>query len=199
MTPRESLSAERGSGTVLALGLIMVLLILLAAVQIVSLAAASAAQAARGADLAALAAADAARGLSLGSPCTVAQEVAARNAVELTSCTSTSVTTAPRCWCAPRCRCCPSACSMPAVWRHPGCSPTARREPDLHRDAQPGCPSRRGAATRGAALVTRSGSEPGEQRRKQRDPLGDRFQTDLFMIGVGSLAVGPQAVEGRQG
>ncbi|MCH8561518.1 flp pilus-assembly TadE/G-like family protein [Nesterenkonia sp. LB17] len=89
MRPRVSLSEERGSGTVLALGLIMVLLILLAAAQTLSMVAASSAQAARGADLAALAGADAARGLSTGSPCTVAEAVAARNAVELTSCTVT--------------------------------------------------------------------------------------------------------------
>lgn len=88
MRNSEGCAEERGSGTVLALGLIMVLLLLLATVHILSMVAASSAQAARGADLAALAGADAARGLSTGSPCTVATEVAARNAVELTSCTA---------------------------------------------------------------------------------------------------------------
>ncbi|GAA1111634.1 Rv3654c family TadE-like protein [Nesterenkonia jeotgali] len=82
-------TGERGSGTVAALGLIMVLLLLLAAAQVASLVAVSSAQAARGADLAALAGADAARGLSTGSPCTVAETVALHNAVELTSCTVT--------------------------------------------------------------------------------------------------------------
>ncbi|MBO0597020.1 hypothetical protein I2487_15295 [Nesterenkonia sp. E16_10] len=89
MRPAGRFSGERGSGTVLALGLIMVLLLLLAATQVLSMVAASSAQAARGADLAALAGADAARGLSSGSPCTVAEAVAVRNAVELTSCTVT--------------------------------------------------------------------------------------------------------------
>lgn len=89
MRSLEPLSGERGSGTVLALGLILVLFVLLAAAQTVSLVATSAAQAARGADLAALAGADAARGLSTGSPCAVAEAVASRNAVELTSCTVT--------------------------------------------------------------------------------------------------------------
>jgi len=82
-------SEQRGSGTVLALGLILVLLTLLAAVHAVSLVAASSAQAARGADLSALAAADAARGLTSGSPCAVAEIVADLNEVELTRCTVT--------------------------------------------------------------------------------------------------------------
>lgn len=89
MKPQIPLSAERGSGTVLALALILMLVVLLAATQSVSLAVVSSAQAARGADLAALAAADAARGLSTGSPCAVAEAVASRNAVELTSCAVT--------------------------------------------------------------------------------------------------------------
>ncbi|MGJ9426737.1 Rv3654c family TadE-like protein [Nesterenkonia halotolerans] len=85
----ESLQDQRGSGTVLALGLIMVLLILLGAIQALSLVAASSAQAARGADLSALAGADAARGLTMGDPCAVARALAARNQVELTSCAVT--------------------------------------------------------------------------------------------------------------
>lgn len=89
MSSPARLSDERGSGTVLALGLILVLLVLLAAAQTVSMVATSAAQAARGADLAALAGADAARGLSTGNPCAVAEAVASRNEVQLTSCTVT--------------------------------------------------------------------------------------------------------------
>lgn len=89
MRPLESRRGERGSGTVLALGLILALLVLLAATQVVSMVAVSSAQAARGADLAALAGADAVRGISTGSPCAVAEAVAVRNDVELTSCTVT--------------------------------------------------------------------------------------------------------------
>lgn len=86
---KAALQEQRGSGTVLALALIMVLLSLLGAIQALSLVAASSAQAARGADLSALAGADAARGLTTGDPCAVAQTVAERNRVELTSCTVT--------------------------------------------------------------------------------------------------------------
>ncbi|MGJ9373384.1 Rv3654c family TadE-like protein [Nesterenkonia sp. CF4.4] len=87
MRPRESIRGDRGSGTVLALGLIMALLVLLAATQVLSMVAVSSAQAARGADLAALAGADAVRGISTGSPCAVAEAVASRNDVKLISCT----------------------------------------------------------------------------------------------------------------
>lgn len=86
---RDRLQDQRGSGTVLALALIMVLLTLLGAIQALSLVAVSSAQAARGADLSALAGADAARGLTAGDPCAVARAVAARNRVEVTSCTVT--------------------------------------------------------------------------------------------------------------
>lgn len=77
---------ERGAGTVLALGLGM--LVIAAAVLIVMLAqsAAMALRAAAAADLAALAAADAARGITPGEPCTVAAEAARRNGARLLSC-----------------------------------------------------------------------------------------------------------------
>lgn len=77
---------ERGAGTVLALGL--GLLVVLAAVLIVLLAqsAAMASRAAAAADLAALAAADAARGIAPGEPCAVAADVARRNGARVLRC-----------------------------------------------------------------------------------------------------------------
>ncbi|MCB5292019.1 Rv3654c family TadE-like protein [Arthrobacter sp. SO3] len=77
---------ERGAGTVLALGL--GLLVVLAAVVIALLAqsAAMATRAAAAADLAALAAADAARGIIPGEPCAVAADVARRNNARVLSC-----------------------------------------------------------------------------------------------------------------
>jgi secretion/DNA translocation related TadE-like protein len=77
---------ERGAGTVLALGL--GLLVILAAVLIAMLAqsAAMATRAAAAADLAALAAADAARGIIPGDPCAVAADVARRNNARVLSC-----------------------------------------------------------------------------------------------------------------
>jgi secretion/DNA translocation related TadE-like protein len=77
---------ERGAGTVLALGL--GLLVVLTAVLMVLLAqsAAMASRAAAAADLAALAAADAARGISPGDPCAVAADVAHRNHARILSC-----------------------------------------------------------------------------------------------------------------
>ncbi|MDP9982489.1 secretion/DNA translocation related TadE-like protein [Pseudarthrobacter oxydans] len=79
-------SGERGAGTVLALGL--ALLVVLAAVLLAMLAqsAAMASRAAAAADLAALAAADAARGIAPGEPCAVAVEVAHRNGARVLSC-----------------------------------------------------------------------------------------------------------------
>jgi secretion/DNA translocation related TadE-like protein len=84
---------ERGSGTVLALGLAV--LVILAAVVVVVLAqsAASAFRAAAAADLAALAAADAARGLIAGDPCSVAADVARRNGAKVLSCAEGSGST----------------------------------------------------------------------------------------------------------
>lgn len=78
---------QRGSGTVLALAGVALLITLFAVVHLLGSAAVAAAQAARGADLAALAGADAARGLVAGDPCTVAEEVTVRNQVRLLSCT----------------------------------------------------------------------------------------------------------------
>lgn len=79
-------SPERGAGTVLALGLGM--LVIAAAVLIVLLAqsAAMAFRSAAAADLAALAAADAARGIRPGEPCAVAADVARRNGARVLSC-----------------------------------------------------------------------------------------------------------------
>jgi secretion/DNA translocation related TadE-like protein len=77
---------ELGAGTVLALGLGMVLLLAMTAVVLLGQAAVAASKAATSADLAALAAADAARGLSVGEPCAVAAEVAARHGAGLVSC-----------------------------------------------------------------------------------------------------------------
>lgn len=77
---------ENGSGTVMALAGIAMLMTLFAVVHLIGAAAVGAAQAARGADLAALAAADSARGLASGDPCTVAEKVASRNDVVLLSC-----------------------------------------------------------------------------------------------------------------
>ncbi|GAA1820895.1 Rv3654c family TadE-like protein [Nesterenkonia flava] len=77
---------ERGSGTVLALGLISALLVLLAMVYAVGAGSAASTHASRASDLAALAGADAARGLLSGDPCTVAEQTAARNDVTLEEC-----------------------------------------------------------------------------------------------------------------
>ncbi|MCB5282905.1 Rv3654c family TadE-like protein [Arthrobacter sp. ES1] len=77
---------ERGAGTVLALGL--GLLVILAAMSLLLLAqsATMGSRAATAADLAALAAADTARGISPGEPCAVAAEVAHRNGARVLSC-----------------------------------------------------------------------------------------------------------------
>lgn len=77
---------ERGSGTILALGLAVVVVLATAMVLLLAQSAVLASRAASAADLAALAAADAHRGLTSGDPCTVAAEVAARHAAELISC-----------------------------------------------------------------------------------------------------------------
>ncbi|WP_022873683.1 Rv3654c family TadE-like protein [Nesterenkonia alba] len=80
------MSEERGSGTVLALGIIAALVMLLAVIHVVTAAATARAQAASAADLAALAAADTARGLAVGDPCTVAEQTAQRNGAEVLDC-----------------------------------------------------------------------------------------------------------------
>ncbi len=77
---------ERGSGTILAVSLGMLVIILLSAAFLLAQAAVHAQRAAAAADLAALAGADAARGLKPGVPCTVAAEVASQNRAALTSC-----------------------------------------------------------------------------------------------------------------
>ncbi|RJN33193.1 hypothetical protein D3250_01720 [Nesterenkonia natronophila] len=81
------LGRERGSGTIVALGLIAALMTLLALVVILGAASAAKTQAGRASDLAALAAADTARGLNSGDPCTVAEQVAQRNGSMLAECT----------------------------------------------------------------------------------------------------------------
>lgn len=80
-------SSERGSGTVLAVGLAVAVMVLMAVVLLFAQAAVFASRAASAADLAALAAADALRGLTEGDPCSVAQDVAARHGAALVSCT----------------------------------------------------------------------------------------------------------------
>lgn len=77
---------ERGSGTVLALGIIALLVVLLTvAVGLIGVVTANQ-KAARAADLAALAAADSARGLRPGNPCELAAEVARANRAQLVNC-----------------------------------------------------------------------------------------------------------------
>lgn len=77
---------ERGSGTILSLGLGLVLITAVVLVVLLGQAATLASRAAAAADLSALAAADAARGLRNGDPCTVAAEIAARDGAHLDSC-----------------------------------------------------------------------------------------------------------------
>ena len=79
---------ERGAGTVLALGLGMLVIAaaVVTAAALVGCTAEMALWAAAAADLAALAAADAARGITPGEPCTVAAEAARRNGARLLSC-----------------------------------------------------------------------------------------------------------------
>ncbi|MEZ2370185.1 Rv3654c family TadE-like protein [Arthrobacter sp. RCC_34] len=84
--PHRGLEPERGSGTVLSLGLGLVLVTAVLLVVLLGQAATLASRAAAAADLSALAAADAARGLRNGDPCTVAAEIAARDGARLDSC-----------------------------------------------------------------------------------------------------------------
>lgn len=77
---------ERGSGTVLAAGLALVVLLVGAMVMLLAQSAVLASRAASAADLAALAGADALRGLTDGEPCAVAAVVAARHAAGVVSC-----------------------------------------------------------------------------------------------------------------
>lgn len=77
---------EHGAGTVLTLGIGLVLLVLLAATVMLVQASVAASKAATAADLAALAAADTARGLRSGDPCSVATETASRHGASVLSC-----------------------------------------------------------------------------------------------------------------
>ncbi|MCU1539394.1 MAG: hypothetical protein JWM01_341 [Arthrobacter sp.] len=77
---------DRGSGTVLALALGLVLLTAAVLIALLAQAAMMASRATAAADLAALAAADAARGITDGEPCAVADEVARRHQARVVSC-----------------------------------------------------------------------------------------------------------------
>lgn len=77
---------EEGAGTIVAVGLAIVLLLLLTALMWLGEAANAAAKAATAADLAALAGADAARGLTVGDPCQVAADLVIRQGAVLVSC-----------------------------------------------------------------------------------------------------------------
>lgn len=82
----EERGGERGSGTVLVLGIALVLLLLFGTVLLLLQSAVAAGRAAAAADLSALAAADTVRGLRAGNPCAVAEEVAGRNKGHLAGC-----------------------------------------------------------------------------------------------------------------
>jgi secretion/DNA translocation related TadE-like protein len=77
---------ERGSGTVLAAGLALMVMMAMSLLLLLAQSAVLASRAASAADLAALAAADALRGITDGQPCSVAADVAARHAAALVSC-----------------------------------------------------------------------------------------------------------------
>lgn len=77
---------ERGSGTVLAVGLALVVMMAMALLLLLVQSAVLASKAATAADLAALAGADALRGITDGAPCSVAAQVAARHAAALQGC-----------------------------------------------------------------------------------------------------------------
>ncbi len=86
MSRRTEDHRERGSGTVLAAGLALVVIMAMALMLLLAQSAVMASRAASAADLAALAAADALRGLTQGDPCAVAAEVAGRHAATLLDC-----------------------------------------------------------------------------------------------------------------
>ncbi|TJY69855.1 hypothetical protein E4J89_09150 [Arthrobacter sp. CAU 1506] len=77
---------DNGAGTVLAVGLVLLLCLMLAVVTSVLQAGMASARAGKAADLAALAGADAARGLLAGDPCSLAAEVAGKQHAELSAC-----------------------------------------------------------------------------------------------------------------
>jgi secretion/DNA translocation related TadE-like protein len=85
-SPSSRQHRQRGSGTVLALGLGLVVIMATALVVLLAQSAVMASRAAAAADLAALAAADAARGIAAGEPCAVARDVANRNNARILSC-----------------------------------------------------------------------------------------------------------------
>lgn len=80
-------TSERGSGTVLAAGLGMLLMLATVLMLLLAQSAVMASRAAAAADLAALAAADALRGISAGEPCSVAADIAGRHDAKVLSCT----------------------------------------------------------------------------------------------------------------
>lgn len=82
--------SERGSGTVLAAGLALVVMLAMGIMLLLAQSAVLASRAAAAADLAALAAADTLRGLTMGDPCIVAAEVAARHGATVASCSEGS-------------------------------------------------------------------------------------------------------------
>lgn len=77
---------ERGSGTVLAAGLGMVVVLAMSVLLLLAQSAVMASKAAAAADLAALAAADALRGVTTGEPCAAAAAVADQHGARLISC-----------------------------------------------------------------------------------------------------------------
>lgn len=78
---------ERGSGTVLAAGLALVVMTAMVLMLLLAQSAVLSSRAASAADLAALAAADALRGVTHGEPCTIASQVAARHGAAVLGCT----------------------------------------------------------------------------------------------------------------
>lgn len=84
--PAPARCTESGAGTVLALGLGLIIIMATVLIVLLAQSAVLASRAAAAADLAALAAADAARGITPGRPCAVAEEVAHRNNAAVLSC-----------------------------------------------------------------------------------------------------------------
>jgi len=86
MTRRAALSADRGSGSVLAIGLIAAIAVLTAVLVPLYSALATRSSVGAAADAAALAAADVAVGIAPGIPCDSARRVASAQGVALVSC-----------------------------------------------------------------------------------------------------------------
>lgn len=89
---RSILSDERGSGSVLALGILCAVVVVAAGGLALAGAGAAGARAAAAADLAALAAADVAAGRAGGVPCDIADAVARANGATLHACDQTGLT-----------------------------------------------------------------------------------------------------------